>query len=55
MALKLMKNPLGRALIRRLWSRKMAKDSLMDMVFDGSSITDKEIDRMWDFRDTLVV
>ena len=49
MALKLMKNPLGRALIRRLWSRKMAEDSLMDMVFDGSSITDKEIDRMWDF------
>jgi pimeloyl-ACP methyl ester carboxylesterase len=49
MALRLMKNPLGRALIKRLWSRKMAKDSLMDMVFDGTLITDEEIDRMWDF------
>ena len=49
MALRMMKNPLGRALIRRLWSRKMAKDSLMDMVFDGSSITEEEVDRMWDF------
>ena len=48
-ALKLMKNPLGRALIKRIWSRKMAKSSLEDMVFDGSSITDEEIDRMWDF------
>jgi len=49
MALRMMKNPLGRALIRRVWSRKMAKDSLMDMVFDGSLITEEEVDRMWDF------
>ena len=27
----------------------MAKKSLEDMVFDGSSITHEEIDRMWDF------
>ena len=49
MALRLMKNSLGRALIRRMWSRKMAKSSLEDMVFDSSLITDEEIDRMWDF------
>ena len=49
MALRMMKNPLGRALIRRLWSRKMAKESLMDMVFDDSLITEEEVDRMWDF------
>ena len=49
MALRLMKNSLGRALIRRMWSRKMAKSSLEDMVFDSSVITDEEIDRMWDF------
>ena len=49
MALRMMKNPLGRALIRRMWSRKMAKSSLEDMVFDSSVITDEEIDRMWDF------
>ena len=49
MALKLMKNPLGRALIKRLWSRKMAKSSLVDMVYDESLITEREIDRMWDF------
>ena len=49
MALRLMRNPLGRALVKRIWSRNMAKNSLMDMVFDESSITDEEIDRMWDF------
>lgn len=49
MALRMMKNPLGRALIRRMWSRKMAKSSLEDMVFDSSEITDDEVDRMWDF------
>ena len=49
MALRMMKNPFGRALIRRVWSRKMAKDSLMDMVFDSSLITEEEVDRMWDF------
>ena len=49
MALRAMKNPFGRFLIRRIWSRSMAKKSLEDMVFDGSSITDEEIDRMWDF------
>jgi pimeloyl-ACP methyl ester carboxylesterase len=49
MALRMMKNPLGRALIRRVWSRKMAKESLMDMVFDSSLITEEEVDRMWDF------
>ena len=49
MALRMMKNPFGRALIRRVWSRKMAKDSLMDMVFDSSSITEEEVDRMWNF------
>ena len=49
MALRLMKYSLGRALIRRMWSRKMAKSSLEDMVFDSSVITDEEIDRMWDF------
>jgi len=27
----------------------MAKNTLVDMVFDESSITDEEIDRMWDF------
>ena len=45
---RLMKNPLGRALIKRLWSRKMAK-LFMDMVFDGTLTIDEEIDRMWDF------
>ena len=49
MALRMMKNPFGRALIRRVWSRKMAKESLMDMVFDSSSITEEEVDRMWNF------
>jgi len=49
MALRLMRNPLGRTLVKRIWSRNMAKNSLMDMVFDGSLITDAEIDRMWDF------
>ena len=49
MALRAMKNPFGRFLIRRIWSRSMAKKSLEGMVFDGSSITDEEIDRMWDF------
>lgn len=49
MALRLMKNPLGRFLIKRIWSRNMAKNTLVDMVFDESSITDEEIDRMWDF------
>ncbi len=49
MALRAMKNPFGRFLISRIWSRSMAKKSLEDMVFDGSSITDEEIDRMWDF------
>ena len=49
MALRLMRNPFGRALVKRIWSRNMAKNSLMDMVFDESSITDEEIDRMWDF------
>ena len=49
MALRLMRNPIGRFLIKRIWSRNMAKKSLEDMVFDGSSITDQEIDRMWEF------
>ena len=49
LALRLMKNPFGRFLIKRIWSRRMAKKSLEDMVFDKSSITDEEIDRMWDF------
>lgn len=49
MALRLMRNPLGRALVRRIWSRNMAKKTLKDIVFDESSITDEEIDRMWDF------
>lgn len=49
MALRLMKNSLGRALIRRMWSRNMAKSSLQDMVFDSSLITDEEVDRMWEF------
>ncbi len=49
MALRMMKNPLGRALIKRMWSKKMAKSSLEDMVFDSSAITDEEVDRMWDF------
>ena len=49
LALRLMRNPLGRFLVKRMWSRKMAGDSLIDMVFDGSLITDEEIDRMWDF------
>ena len=44
-----MKNSIGRFLIKRLWSRNMAKKSLSDMVFDESSITDEEVDRMWDF------
>tara|TARA_Y100001954_G_scaffold217235_1_gene249171 strand:- start:1132 stop:2046 length:915 start_codon:yes stop_codon:yes gene_type:complete len=49
MALRMMKNPFGRFLIKRIWSRNMAKKSLEDMVFDKSSITEEEIDRMWDF------
>ena len=49
MALRLMRNPLGRFLVKRIWSRDMAKKSLSDMVFDESSITDQEIDRMWEF------
>ncbi len=49
MALKLMRNPLGRFLLKRIWSRNLAKKSLVDMVFDESSITDQEIDRMWEF------
>jgi len=49
MALRLMRNPIGRFLIKRIWSRNMAKKSLEDMVFDESSITDQEIDRMWEF------
>ena len=49
LALRLMKNSIGRFLIKRLWSRNMAKKSLSDMVFDESSITDEEVDRMWDF------
>ena len=48
MALRMMKNPLGRAIIKRVWSRKMAKSSLQDMVFEKSIITDEEIDRLWD-------
>ena len=48
MALRLMRNPLGRFLVKRIWSRNMAKNSLIDMVFDESSITDEEIDRMWE-------
>ncbi len=48
MALRLMRNPIGRFLVKRIWSRNMAKDSLADMVFDDSSITEEEIDRMWD-------
>ena len=48
MALRLMRNPIGRFLIKRIWSRNMAKKTLEDMVFDESSITDEEIDRMWD-------
>ena len=49
MALRLMRNPLGRFVVKRIWSRNMAKKSLEDMVFDESSITDQEIDRMWEF------
>jgi len=49
LAMKLMKNPLGRFLIKRMWSRKMAKDTLIDMVHDGSLVTDEEVDRMWEF------
>jgi pimeloyl-ACP methyl ester carboxylesterase len=49
MALRLMKNPLGRFLLKRLWSRKMAMKSLQGMVFDKSLISDIEIDRMWHF------
>ena len=49
LAMKLMRNPLGRFLIKRMWSRKMAKDTLIDMVHDGSLITDEEVDRMWEF------
>ena len=49
MALRLMKNPIGRFLIKRVWSRNMAKSSLEDMVFDESSITEEEVDRLWDF------
>jgi pimeloyl-ACP methyl ester carboxylesterase len=48
MALRLMRNPIGRFLIKRIWSRNMARKTLEDMVFDESSITDEEIDRMWD-------
>ena len=48
LALRLMKNSIGRFLIKRIWSRNMAQKSLSDMVFDGSSITDEEVDRMWD-------
>ncbi len=49
MALRLMKNPFGRALIKRIWSPNLAKKSLMDMVHDESLITDYEVERMWDF------
>ena len=49
MALRLMRTSIGRFLIKRIWSRNMAKKSLEDMVFDGTSITDQEIDRMWEF------
>ena len=49
LAMKLMRNPLGRFLIKRMWSRKMAKDTLIDMVNEGSLITDEEVDRMWEF------
>ena len=31
LAMKLMKNPLGRLLIKRMWSRKMAEDTLIDI------------------------
>ena len=48
-ALRLMKNPLGRFLLKRVWSRKMAMKSLQGMVFDKSLISDNEIDRMWYF------
>ena len=44
-----MKNPLGRFMIKRMWSRKMAKKSLQDMVHDDSTITVEEVDRMWAF------
>ena len=49
LAMKLMKNHLGRFLIKRMWSRKMAKDTLIDMVHDGSLITDEEVNRMWEY------
>ena len=49
LALRLMKNPLGRFMIKRMWSRKMAKKSLQDMVHDDSTITVEEVDRMWAF------
>ena len=49
MALRLMRNPLGRFFLKRIWSRNLAKKSLSDMVFDESSITDREIDRLWEF------
>ena len=49
LALRLMKNPLGRFMIKRIWSRNMAKKSLEDMVFDPSIVTDEDIDRMWAF------
>ena len=49
LAMKLMKNPLGRFLIKRMWSRKMAEGTLTDMVHDGSLISDEEVDRMWEF------
>ncbi len=49
MALRLMKNPVGRFLLKRIWSRKMAMKSLQGMVFDKSLIADNEIDRMWYF------
>jgi len=49
LAMKLMKNPIGRFLIKRMWSRKMAEDTLTDMVYEGSLVTDYEINRMWDF------
>ncbi len=48
MALRMMRNPLGRFLVKRIWSRDMAGKSLADMGFDESSITDEEIDRMWE-------
>lgn len=48
LALRMMGSRIGRFLIKRIWSRNMARRSLEDMVFDKSSISDKEVDRMWD-------